>query len=162
VNPAAYWQQELMRENIDLRRWLDKAGLEKAVQLSVSIERHAFVTAYIMRKLREASVLAEEVITSNWPVMKYAMTAPVPPRAWFQISTDRETWRQPIEQHYDLDSGRAETMKFATICDRLIHHFAFVVRMGSGGESVEFLFNSDRTTDSSLGDCARALHGASR
>ena len=147
MNHPAYWQQELMRENINLRRWIEKAGVEKVVRLSVSIERHAFVTTYIMRKLTEVGALTEEVIKSTWAVTNYPITVSVPPRAWFLISEDRKTWRQPVEQHYDLDAGREETMKFKDICNRLIHHFAFDVRLDRGGVGVEILFNSDQSTD---------------
>jgi hypothetical protein len=146
VNRPAYWQQELMRENIILRRRLDEAGLGKVVLSSVAIERYVFLTAYVMRKLKEAGALTEDVTKSMWPVMRYPMTDPVPPRAWFLLSEDGQTWRQPLDQHYDLGEGRPEKMEFDHICNRLIHHFAFDVRVGGNGIG-EILFNSDHTTN---------------
>src|ERR1700709_2268900 len=117
MNSPGYWQQELMRENIYLRRWVKKAGAEKVVRLSVSVERYVFLTSYIMRKLSEVDALTREVIESQWAVTSFKLTAPVPPRYWFRISEDRETWRQPLEQHFALERGTREKTTFADICD---------------------------------------------
>jgi hypothetical protein len=136
-----------MREGMNLRRRLDVDGAAKAVFSSVSIERYVFVSAFIMRKLYEAGTLTEEVAKSKWAVTRYPITVPVPARAWFLVSEDGETWRQPLEQHYDLEGGRPDTMKFEHICHRLIHHFAFDVRAYGASGGIEVLFNSDRTTD---------------
>lgn len=147
MNSPAYWQQELMRENIDLRGWIDKAGVEKVVRLSVSVERYVFLTAYIMRKLNEVEALTQEVVQSRWVVTGFKATAPVPPRYWFLISEGGRTWRQPLEQHFALDQGTRETMTFGKICDRLVHHFAFDVRLGHEGAGIDIFFSSDRSRE---------------
>ena len=148
MNSSAYWQQELMRENLDLRDWIQKAGVGKVVRLSVSVERYAFLTAYIMRKLNEVDALTRDVVESQWAVTSFELTAPIPPRYWFRISEDRVTWRQPIEQHFALDRGREDTMTFEHICNRFVHHFAFDVRLNHDGATIDILFNSDRTKTS--------------
>lgn len=142
MNHPAYWQQELMRENVDLRRWIEKAGVEKVVRLSVSVERYAFLTAYIMRKLNEVDALTQEVAQSRWVVTSFKRTVPVPLRHWFRISEDGNTWRQPLEQHFALEHGTREPMTFADLCDRFVHHFAFDVRLTSAGDGVDVFFSS--------------------
>jgi hypothetical protein len=48
-----------------LRRWRVKNGVAKVVRTSIAIERDAFVTAYMMRKLYEAGALTENVISRS-------------------------------------------------------------------------------------------------
>jgi hypothetical protein len=130
-----------------LGRALDRERAERLVQSFVTVERFVFMTAYIMRKLNEADVLTVEVTESKWPVTKFPCVVPPPHRAWFAVSEDGETWRQPIEDHYDLARGNREVLRFFKVCDYVVHHFAFAVRYDDAGDEVAVFFNSDHTND---------------
>jgi hypothetical protein len=150
MNRPQYWKDELNRELIRLRRLLDGDepgcnGPEDLVMRSMALEKFAFVTAYMARKLSEAEELTLEVTESEWPVQEFRCTVPPAHRKWFAISEDRGTWRQPLEQHYDLAHPRATTLSFRKICDYLIHHFAFETRLRAGNR-VQILFKSDRSS----------------
>ena len=151
MNRPQYWKDELNRELIRMRRLLDGVepecnGAEDLVMRSMALEKFAFVTAYMARKLAEAEELTLDITESEWPVQEFRCTVPPPHRRWFAISEDRVTWRQPLEQHYDLADPRATTLPFRKVCDYLIHHFAFETRLRAGNH-VQILFNSDRTKD---------------
>jgi hypothetical protein len=131
-----------------LRHDLDSDGPERLVASSVTVERFVFLTAYIMRKLKEADALTLDVTTSKWPVSKFLCVAPPPHRKWFAVSEDAgKSWRQPLENHYDLRRPNRERLRFPRICDYLVHHFAFDVRYDRQADQIEIFFNSDQTTD---------------
>ena len=107
-----------------------------------------FVSAYVARKLKEADALTLDVTESMWPVSRCRCIKSPPHRKWFAVSYDEgKTWRQPLEDHYDLTGRNREQLRFAKICDYLVHHFAFEVRYDEGVGIIELLFNSDRTKD---------------
>jgi hypothetical protein len=142
-----FWQHELFRERSRLQEVIDQEGLSYLVGPSVLLEKFVFVTAYIARKLTEANVLTVEMVDSKWPVKRFRRVAKPPHRAWFRISEDGYSWRQPIEQYYDLDHSTEEQMGFENLCNRLIHHFAFVLRMSADEQDIEILFNSEQTDE---------------
>ena len=142
-----FWKAELHREVLRLRRAIDTDGAERIVQTTVTVERFAFLTAYIMRKLKEADVLTRDVTESKWPVTKFPCVVPPPHRAWFAVSEDGEAWRQPLEDHYDLAHGTRERIRFHRLCNYLVHHFAFAVRYDREHDEIGILFNSNRTKD---------------
>lgn len=131
-----------------LREALDDEGIEAlAARRSPFLERFALVTAVIMRRLSEVDALTEEVESSTWPVLEYPCTAPPPHRAWFTISEDGKTWRQPIESHYALNQPTSSRLRFRDVCNYLLHHFAFDVVYDPEHGVASLRFNSDRTKD---------------
>jgi hypothetical protein len=151
MNDERFWKNELLRETARMRESIEKDGAERLAQHSVVVERFVFLTAYMMRKLREAIALSEEVMDSKLRVSEFACTEPPPHRTWFRVSEDGQTWRQPLEAHYDLDAPHSSTLPFERLCDRLIHHFAFEVRIRPVSGKLEILFNSDWTKDRLFG-----------
>jgi hypothetical protein len=147
VNRPQFWKDELLREDLRLTRRLEEDGAKHLVERSMMLEKFAFVTAYMMRKLAEGDILTLDVTESRWPVLAYRCIVPPPHRHWFQISEDGRNWRQPIEQHYDLANPAEATLDFEAICNRLIHHFAFDTRYDDRTGEIEILFNSDHSTD---------------
>jgi hypothetical protein len=145
MNNPQYWKHELFRELYRLRDLIDADGPEVVVSSSVSLEKFVFVTAFMMRKLAEAHEVTQDVTTSHWPVIELPQTSPPPDRSWFRVSSDGKTWRQPLEQHYDFGAPKKSQLAFEHICDRLIHHFAFELRHDPSDDSIDILFNSDRT-----------------
>jgi hypothetical protein len=147
MRDAEFWKIELFREAHRLRRLIENEGAERIVQRPALVERFVFVTAYEMRKLKHAYALSEEVKGSHWKVIEYPRTVPTPHRTWFRISEDGETWRQPLEQHFDLNAPKRSQLSFKRLCDVLIHHFAFEVRQRPETGELEILFNSDHTPE---------------
>jgi hypothetical protein len=147
MNRPDFWKDELHREVLRLRQAIDSDGLEGLALRSVTVERFAFVTAYIMRKLWEAEALTLDVTEFKWPVSKFPCVKAPPHRSWFAVSNDGKTWRQPLEDHYDLARPNRERLRFSKICNYLVHHLAFEVRYDSAAADLEILFNSDDSQD---------------
>jgi hypothetical protein len=57
----------------------------------------------------------------------------------------------PLDAHYDLDAPRNSKQRFGDLCNLLIHHFAFEVRLRPVSGELEILFNSDWTKDRLFG-----------
>jgi hypothetical protein len=151
MNNAQWWKDELFRETSRLREAVEYESVDKLVaRRSPFIERFAFVTAYEMRKLREAEELTQEVLQRGWHVRAFPCVVAPPHRRWFQVSRDRHHWYPPLEQHYDLDAPRAHTLSFFQLCDALIHHFAFDVRLTLPDGGAELLFTSDHKRNTEL------------
>jgi hypothetical protein len=126
------------------RNWLESESFRAAV-----VERFMFVTAYVSRKLLEGEELTVDLVERTWPVERYRCVRHPPPRQQFRISRDLKRWWQPIEDHYDLAQPQNGSLKLPTLCNLVIHHFAFEVR-STDPETIEIYFNSDYTKDDAL------------
>jgi hypothetical protein len=146
MSDAGFWKVELFREVKRLRNLLGELGPERVVAKRAPVERFVSITAYEMRKLAEAVALSEEVTKRRHPVIEYPCTVPPPHRTWFRIPEDGATWRQPLEQHYNLDAPKRSELPFEQLCNLLIHHFAYELRLRPATGDVEILFNSDLTS----------------
>jgi hypothetical protein len=145
---SEFWKQELMREDRRLQDAVEYEGVDGLVRRrSPFLERFALVTALIMRRLNEVDALTEEVKESLWFVAEYPCTVTPPHREWFATSEDGRTWRQPIENHYDLDDPGHRKLGFQQLCNYFLHHFAFEVTWNDDEARASILFNSDRTKD---------------
>jgi hypothetical protein len=147
MDNSKWWQAELFREQRRLQEVIASEGLAYLASGSVLLEKFVVVTAFIARRLNEADALTVEMKESTWPVRRFLGVAEPPHRRWFSISEDGKTWRQPIEQYYDLANPVDDQLGFVDLCNFLIHHFAFVLRMDPDDQDVEILFNSDHSTD---------------
>jgi hypothetical protein len=143
--PGDLWKRWLMGELHDLRHeqagtnWLESESFRSAV-----VERFAFISAYIARKLLESEELTIDVIERGWPIKRFRCIQHPPPRQQFRVTQDMQTWRQPIEDHYDLTDPQDETLRLQTLCNLVIHHFAFEIR-SCDADRIEIYFNSDRS-----------------
>lgn len=102
------------------------------------------MTAYVIRKLVENEELTVDLLERDWPVQLFRCVQSLPKRQQFRVSRDTETWWQPVEKYYDLADPQAGSLRLETLCNRIMHHFAFQVRAGMG-DTGEVLFNSDRS-----------------
>jgi hypothetical protein len=131
-----------------LRRALEEDGGDRLVQSSVTVERFLILTAYIMRMLKDADLLTREITESKPPVTKFPCVVRPGHRELFAISEDAgKTWRQPLEDHYDLAKGNREVLPFYKVCNYFVHHFALTVRYDDATDEIGVFFNSDETTD---------------
>jgi hypothetical protein len=55
INRPQFWKDELLREDLRLTRRLEEDGAKHLVEKSMMLEKFAFVTAYMMRKLSATS-----------------------------------------------------------------------------------------------------------
>jgi hypothetical protein len=153
MNNAKWWQDEIGRERSQMLRLLngegEGEGVEYLVQSSVRLEKFVWVTAYLCRKLKEACALTQEVVDREWPVKRFPVVAIPPHVHWFTITEDLKTFRQPLEQYYDLAHPEDKKLEFPTLCNYLIHHFAFELRLAADNR-VEILFNSDHSKHKGL------------
>lgn len=133
-----------LRDEMEGRNWLESESFRAAV-----VERFMFVTAYVSRKLLEGEELTVDLVERTWPVERYRCVRHPPPRQQFRISRDLKRWWQPIEDHYDLAQPQNGSLKLPTLCNLVIHHFAFEVR-STDPETIEIYFNSDYTKDDAL------------
>lgn len=131
-----------------LRQARESDRVETLVSRTVTLERFAFLTAYVARKLSEGNALTLEVTQSRCRVSRFPCIQAPPHRKWFSVSEDGgKTWRQPLEQHYDLGRGAEQRLGFGQICNYLVHHFAFETRYDRDTDDAEILFNSDHSKD---------------
>lgn len=157
MNDARFWKHELFRESSRFAEAIKDeeqgGGLVRMVERrSPFLERFAFVTAYMMRKLAESEWLTQDVLQRGWAVTEFPCTLPPPHRRWFAVLEDRRSWRPPFERHYDLNAGAARTLSFRQVCNALIHHFAFDARLAPESGAPEMLFiNDERATEALYG-----------
>jgi hypothetical protein len=162
MKDAEFWKGEIFRELARQRGFEAEAG-ERMTRRSVQVERFAFVTAYMTRKLIEAAALTQDVTEHLWTVTQYPCVVPPPHREWFRVFEEPSghSW-QPLEDHYNFDAPTTARLKLEELCNYLIHHFAFDVRRDEDTGDVAMLFNSDRTRAKwllcmPLGDFQRVL-----
>jgi hypothetical protein len=107
-------------------------------EIDVAVERFVFLTAYTVRKLREAGKLPDALARSRYIVYRYARIAgstPLTPSNWSQL-----------DHFYDLRNGHLEVMPLRDVCNRLIHSYVFMAGpVEDDCPTSGFFFNSDRT-----------------
>ena len=144
-DPGELWKQWLMSDLRDLRdvmagsNWLESESFRSAV-----VERLAFISAFISRKLLESEELTIDLIERDWPIKQFRCIRHAPARQQFRVTHDMQRWWQPIEHHYDLANPQDNTLRLHALCNLVIHHFAFEIR-SRNADRIEIYFNSDRS-----------------
>lgn len=141
------WKEELARDLQAIRDRLqefESSRVEGAFEsASVALDKFAYTSAYIVRKLSEAHKLSDEFESILWPVLTHA-----------RLDTKRPihfmNWHR-LEQHYDFEACMSTKITSRRLCNLLIHSFVFMPEMDETAERFSaILFNSDRTKDSEL------------
>jgi hypothetical protein len=141
------WKSELARDLRTVRRYIQKAkslyrkrnsdDAEAAFErAAVAIEKFAFTSAFIIRKLSESMKLSDELEATPLPIQAFARIRP-------NDSIDFLN-RHKIEKYYNMKSPRRMSIAPAKLCNALIHSFVFEVALDS------ILFNSDWTKNREL------------
>ncbi len=138
------WKVELARDLQAVRQQIAPANLAAAYdQALVAIEKFAFTSAFIIRKLLEAHKLSDEILSTHLPVRRF-------PRIDREIVINFLNWHR-FEDFYNLDSPEEIVLSPHTLCNLLIHSFVFCPEVDEfTGELGGIFFNSDRTRDKFL------------
>lgn len=138
------WKEELARDLRTVKRWIaDASSTAPHEKASVVIEKFAFTSAFIIRKLSEASKLSDDVESSSLPVRRFL-------RVDGGVPIHFLNWHR-FETFYDLDRPEETSLSPRRLCNILIHSFVFVPEMDETGTRFEsVLFNSDHTKDKYL------------
>lgn len=138
IDDSWEWKDELRRDLRSLRRKLSRARLSEQAseEAIVAVEKFALVAAYIIRKLKEAGKLSDELeAEATLPVQAF-------PRADTSYPVDLMS-RHNIDRAYDLRFASHRKLSLDAACNRLIHSFVFTVAL-EAETPCGFLFNSDR------------------
>lgn len=131
------WKKELHK----LSERLHKVSLHSKMSetKAVSCEKTIFISAYIIRKLSEASKLSYELKSISFPIKKYSNVKHVDLLNWHNIS-----------QTFDLSHSTQSTLNIKSLCNYLIHSFVFVLSYDENDFLYGFYFTSDRGKNKEL------------
>ena len=141
------WKSELARDLRTVRRYIQRAkSLDRksnsddaeAVfeRAALAIEKFAFTSAFIIRKLSESMKLSDELEATPLPVQVFARIRPNDPMDFLN--------RHKIKKYYNMKIPRRMFIAPVKLCNALIHSFVFEVALDS------ILFNSDWTKNREL------------
>ena len=124
------WKKELHK----LSQRLYKVSLHSKMSeaKAVSCEKTIFISAYIIRKLSEASKLSYELKSISCPIKKYSNVKHVDLLNWHNIS-----------RTFDLSHPIQSTLNIKSLCNYLIHSFVFVFAYDENDFLCGFYFTSD-------------------
>ncbi|WP_432634525.1 hypothetical protein [Candidatus Avelusimicrobium sp.] len=131
------WKKELHK----LSERLHKVSLHSKMSetKAVSCEKAIFISAYIIRKLFEASKLSYELKSISCQITKYSNVKYVDLLNWHNIN-----------QTFDLNHPIPSTLNIKRLCNYLIHSFVFVFSYDENDSLCGFYFTSDREKNKEL------------
>jgi hypothetical protein len=141
VNESSYWKADLAREIKTLGRHLERYKAPKKRDpspsdlLSYEIERFAFLTAFITRKLLDSVKLSQELESENIKLRAF----PGRKRPY-----KRQEGEHEIMERFRFSSSRWVALSLRRLCDILIHSSDFHIAFTKERE-LFVSFNSDRT-----------------
>jgi len=138
------WKNELNKDLQTVKRRLHKAKIsweQKDRELAtVSIEKFAFMSAFIVRKLIESKKLSDEFESMSVQVQEFRQDN-LEPTIHFMN-------RHRIDKFYDLENGSKTALPVVKICHAFIHSFVFEIAIDNDAASIDgIFFNSDKTKD---------------
>jgi hypothetical protein len=126
------WKDELLANARLLKSLQSK---RRSGRRSLAIERTVFLSAYIMRKLYEAGKLSTSWKASRIPCVLHPLKGSVP---------DLLNWHR-IDEHFDFDVSKSDSLTAIEFCQRLIHSYVFLEVEGPKKTIAGFFFASDHT-----------------
>lgn len=114
ISDSVPWREELWRvaDRLEKKsrqeRWTDRS--------SFLVERDMMVSAYAIRRLREAHKITDALARTRIPVMRYKRTGKLAPDVW----SSYRFW-----DFYDLDNGVRDNITITHLCNQLIHSFVW-------------------------------------
>ncbi len=141
---SSVWKEELVRDLLTVKQQIDDADHTTPYEkVAVAIEKFAFTSAFIIRKLSKANKLSDEVESTSLPVRRF-------PNTDSEVPIHFLNWHK-FETFYDLDMAEKTNLSPRRLCNMLIHSFVFVPEMDETGSKFEsVLCNSDHTKDKHL------------
>lgn len=139
VNESSYWKADLEREAQNITRWLARYSSSKAEDPSDSflyeIERFAFLTAFVTRKLLDSLKLSQELESQNINVKAHHARVRAYKRSWDE---------QEISERFLFRKPTLIPLSLRRFCDILMHSSDFLV-VSTPRRRLYICFNSDKT-----------------
>jgi hypothetical protein len=133
IEDALPWKEELVKvaDRLEAKtkqaRWTDRTGY--------LIERDFIVSAHAMRKLVDSRSVSDELIQRRIPVRRYDLTGKPPDS---RCPAD-------IEDCYDFQNGRRNTLTPEVLCHEIVHSFVFIFFCGETADLFDGIYvSSDR------------------
>jgi len=144
---SSTWKGELLQDLKAIRDLVQQVNFSESgppfVQTMIAIEKFAFVSAYVIRKLSEAHKISDELEAAVFPVLRFQRVKPERPIHLFN-------WHR-FEEFYDLNAPVEKTMTLRQLCNMFIHSFIFCPAVDEDSSQFDtILFNSDHTKDDAL------------
>ncbi|HYT03064.1 MAG TPA: hypothetical protein VEL70_09140 [Candidatus Acidoferrum sp.] len=146
------WKKDLKKELNNFRKLVANMDLsgEPGIPdtINLKVEKFFFVSAFIIRKLKEATKLSDELNEMKVSVVQFE-----------RINKDRRLHfmnNHDLEKFYNLENGSGSSLGLAVLCNILIHSFVFRVAVSSPDETDEketvsgIFVNSDYSKDKAL------------
>lgn len=141
---SVVWKEELAKDLQHIRRSIAAVQPDASYErTAVAIEKFAFTSAFIVRKLLEANKLSDEIESASISVTEF-------PRIDIETPIHFLNWHR-FQAFYDLDTGARTNLSPRRLCNTLIHSFVFVPETDEAGNRFDsILFNSDHSKDKQL------------
>jgi hypothetical protein len=137
IAESEYWKKPLLAAGKRLRRF--KSAQRLSNRSLVQIERDVFLRFYSIRKLFDTLKVTDAIKAAEVRISSHANVKPA-------------TWRNrdDIASCYDLGAAVQEARPIRFICNKFIHSFVFVPRVGERGGLDGLYFTSDQEKDRKL------------
>ncbi len=124
------------RELFRISKILKKYSIQtRWSELSLArLEKEIFISAYVIRKLKESKKLSYHIRNTNIPVLVYKN----------KKGNITHLDRHEIEKYYDIDNPSKANMDLNTLCNSIIHSWVFDFHFDRNIPTGIFI-NSDKT-----------------
>jgi len=135
---SSFWKQDLLR--LCTRLCKVREDLIWSERNTVRFEKDMFISFYSIRKLIEAKKLSRDVIAVRIAASSFPATGK---------EVTYMNWHK-LDELYDFDRGRQESLKLEFLCNQLIHSYVFSPIFEDHGPLLGILLSSDRMRNKRL------------
>lgn len=133
IYESAPWKRDLLVDAQILKRWAKKPHWQRAHYI---FEKKVFFAAYAIRKLIHAGKIGPDFPFWGRKVKKYEN------RNRSKIDMFN---RDRLEQHYDFENFKAETLSLEHLCNQIVHSYIFSFCHSEDGSRLQGIwFVSDK------------------
>lgn len=133
ISESSYWKDELYKNYQTLARFI---YLKRRDERSfIKAEKAIMMSAYIIRKLNEASKIPPDFLKDSICLIEYSA---------INIYIDKYNSLN-IDRNYNLSEAKRHNDKIEFFIDQIIHSFVFFFIIDEDNNDFSILFNSDRT-----------------
>lgn len=138
ISESLYWKDELYKNYQILARFIT---LKRRDERSfIKAEKAIMMSAYIIRKLNEASKIPPAFLKDSICLIEYSA---------INMHIDKYNSHH-IDRNYNLEENTKHNDKIEFFIDQIIHSFVFFFVIDENKKDFSILFNSDRTKKDSL------------
>lgn len=132
IYESCYWKDDLLKKAKSLRRRLTQRRWPEAT--FAQLEQTVMLGFYSIRKLIEATKIADSIATQEIAIVAYPAT---------RKSVTRMTWHRYWEL-YDLEAPEAMSRDLMFLCHQFVHSYVFMPSFSEAREFEAVLVSSDR------------------